>query len=154
MIGTRSLAGTQTEEARFEVRTVAASTLKSWTGYLMLATVVAAVAVESLLAVRLWAQLTNQDVATGLLGNAYALSSDLVAPFHQGGETAIHSTGIFEVATLTAIEVYLIAALVTVAALFLLRQAFHLFATRRQRHLREAAFGDEAVLARQAASPR
>lgn len=155
MIGTRTLEGIFTEMARPQLRFVSAPTLASWTGYLLLASIVTAAVVESLLVVRLWAQLTSQDIASGLLSRAYSLSGELVAPFQQyEGTTPIRTSGILELATLTAIEVYLIGALVTVATLFILKQVLHLVARRQARHQREAAFGNETALASQAASAR
>jgi hypothetical protein len=70
--------------------------------------------VETLLGLRLWAQLSAQE-ASGLTAALFQLTDILVGPFRDVEPTAtVKSTGIFELATLMAIEVYLI---VTLAAL-------------------------------------
>jgi hypothetical protein len=102
MTWTRTRNGTSTEKRPFEVRPSLAAMLESWTGYAILAAILTTMVIEALLAVRLWAELTSQDVASGLLRMVYSLTNGLVAPFipHDASES-VRATGIFEVATLT-----------------------------------------------------
>jgi hypothetical protein len=135
------MTGNRGEGGRFHL--VSAAALKSWTGYLLLLTIAVAVAVEFLLAVRLWAQLTNQDIASGELGSVYSFTNDLVAPFLKyDSVTPVRPTGILEVATLTAIEAYLVGALIAVVTLFILRQVFGLFAKHAERRRARTALED------------
>ena len=155
MIGTRSMAGTSTVIKPREPRVVSATMYESWVGYAILAAIAIAILIESLLAVRLWAELTSQDVTSGVLRSVYSLTNGLVEPFLPAeSATSVRTTGIFEVATLTAIEVYLVGSFFVLAALLFLRITFHHSALRYERQLREAAFGDESALAAQAASIR
>src|SRR5687768_15181573 len=75
--------------------------------------VLAGIVVETLLGLRLWAQLSSQDPSAGLVGVLFSITDFLVGPFRAAEPAALtRETGIFEVATLTAIEVYLVAMLV------------------------------------------
>jgi hypothetical protein len=149
------MAGTLAENKPPELRLVSPAMIEVWTGYAILAALAVAAVIEGLLAVRLWAELTSQDVASGVIGSVYSLTNGLVAPFLPAdSDTAIRSTGIFEVATLTAIEVYLIGGLVTIGALFILRIVFHVSARRQARREGLAAFGDESALAARAGAAR
>lgn len=73
--------------------------------------------VESLLAFRLWVQVTDRVIAGGLLAALFSLTTVLVSPFLSFEPSVpIKTTGIVEIATLAAIDAYLIA---TVAGLVL-----------------------------------
>jgi hypothetical protein len=77
------------------------------------------------------------------LGRVYSFTNDLVAPFLKyDSVTPVRPTGILEVATLTAIEAYLVGALIAVVTLFILRQVFGLFARRAERRRARAALED------------
>jgi hypothetical protein len=104
------------------VRYVNVARVNGLLGRLTLIAFVAGGIVEALLALRLWAQLTAQNVHSGLLSVLHAATSWLVAPF-TGYEmsTPIKQTGIFEVATVTAMEMYLIGMLATVFGLTIAR---------------------------------
>jgi hypothetical protein len=78
----------------------------------------AGAAIEALLLLRLWAQLTDRDVQSGVWRLLFLASDLLVRPFRSfDPETTLKQTGIFQVSTLVAIEAYLVG---TAAALLLL----------------------------------
>lgn len=74
--------------------------------------------IEGLLLFRLWAQLSNRAFTAGISGFAYDLSNQLVAPFRSfEPESTVRATGILDMSTLVAIEVYLVAAIGALALL-------------------------------------
>jgi hypothetical protein len=92
--------------------------------------------VETLLGLRLWAQLSAWEVS-GLTAVLFQVTDVLVGPFREVEPAAtVKSTGIFELATLMAIEVYLI---VTLAALCFVFAAQGLYKAGRAVYHRTAA---------------
>ena len=84
-------------------------------GRLMLLTLLVGMTVEALLGARLWAQLTAQTIDTGVLRFVFDATGPLISPFEQFEPSSqIKQTGILEIATLIAMQAYLIA---TVAVL-------------------------------------
>ncbi len=92
-----------------------------WLALSLIAVVLGAIAVEALMAFRVWVQLSGEHPALPALMFLYGLSSDLVGPF-KGTETTtpIKPDGILELATIVAVEAYLILALLALGALVLL----------------------------------
>jgi hypothetical protein len=123
MIGTRSFAGAhQMRAERTKVGLNLAGRIRVWAGRLMLICLLGGITVQALLGLRMWAQLTGQTVSEGILGFVYGATDFLVSPFeHYDTVQPIKQTGVFEVATLTAVEAYLIGVLAVLAVLFLFR---------------------------------
>ena len=83
-----------------------------------LVVLVLSLAIEGVLIFRLWAQLTTRVFTDGIPGFAYDLSEKLVAPFRSfEPEAPVRSTGILDMSTVVAIEVYLVAAIGALALL-------------------------------------
>ena len=115
-------------------------------GWLMLYVIAAGIAVQGLLALRVWFQLAGDTGRGGLAGSAYELSSILVGPFKSFEPTTpIKDSGILEFSSLVAIEAYLIATLVTLTVLLSARIA--LVAERTiVRHYRRSSKTERLVL--------
>ena len=83
--------------------------------------VLGTIAVEGLLAVRAWAQLTNQATDEGMLVRVFGITDFLISPFQQLETTPpLRPTGVLEFATLVAMEVYLAAAICSLVLIFIL----------------------------------
>ena len=96
--------------------------------HLALAIVAAAVAIEALLAGRVFVQLAYEDNVDGIAGTVLNLTDPIVAPFSNLEGTAIlHDTGVVEFATLTAMEAVLVGALVTVVMLMFWSEFLHMY---------------------------
>jgi hypothetical protein len=103
----------------------------------MLLLAITLAAVEAVLGVRLWAQLTGDPMGAPVLAALYEFSTTLVEPFRPAETTTpVRERGLLEFATLVAMEAYLLIAALGALTLLLLR-----FATR-------------ALLRRTAAQPR
>ena len=89
-----------------------------------------AVILEALLAGRLWAQLTSQTDA-GMTSGLMDITSYIVAPFRSFDVSPTRDTGIFEFATVAAMEAILVAALTSIIIIFvggkLIRAGSYLF---------------------------
>ncbi len=72
---------------------------------------------EAMLGVRLWIQLTSQ-ADTGLARALMTITGPLVAPFRGFDVASTRPTGIFEFATLAAMEAVLVAAIAAIVVLF------------------------------------
>jgi hypothetical protein len=104
-------------------------------GRLILQFLIAGVVVEAILAARVWFQLTSQGADAGLTGLVFRISEGLISPFvHLEPVTPIKTTGIIELSTLVAMEVYLVATLAAVVLVVFGRQFFrilrHVFSRR------------------------
>src|SRR5688500_14837945 len=74
--------------------------------------VLTGIVVETLLGLRLWAQLSAQDPGSGLTAVLFSIPYTPVGPVRtMAPAVPARETAIFEVATLAAIEVYLVAML-------------------------------------------
>lgn len=107
---------------------------KITTGRLMLLALLGGAAIEALLGARLWAQLTAQSVDSGILLLVFDATEPLVSPF-RGYEPSlpIKQTGILELATLIAIQAYLIAAIALLLLIGVLSAVIRFFfAPRRE----------------------
>jgi hypothetical protein len=90
--------------------------------------ILAGLTVEALLLTRLWAQLTDR-AASGFLGIVFSVTDVMVSPFRSlEPYQSARQTGVFELATLYAMEAYLIATLVSIAAVVLLTFTWRLSA--------------------------
>jgi uncharacterized protein YggT (Ycf19 family) len=91
-----------------------------------------ALVIESLLLFRLWVQVTSQDAASGLTHFFYNLSGRLVEPFATFEvDQPIRNTGIVDLSTLLALEVYLVAAICAVSVLIFTNVLLRLVAVYR-----------------------
>lgn len=97
-------------------------------GYLVLLALVAGLATEALLGVRLWAQLTSQTVDGGLLAAVFDVTHPLVSPFDKYEPSRpIRETGILEIATLIAMQVTLVATAVVMLVIVLFGALLRLY---------------------------
>ena len=104
-------------------RDLDAVTIRGLINGIIVGVVLTSLAVETLIGFRLWAQLSSQSVDSGLFATLFDLSTRAVQPFEAAdGVTPIRPTGILQLATLVAAEVYLAATFVAVIALMLLRR--------------------------------
>ena len=105
-------------------------------GLLVLVLVIAG-AIETILVYRLWCQLMDRDVVHGVEGALFRLSSELVSPFASAeAATPIKERGIFDLSTLLAMEVYLLAAMLAVALIFVARLLLRFYVSIRRRRYR------------------
>jgi len=96
--------------------------------HVALAIVAAAVAIEVLLAGRVFVQLAYDENVQGYGGDLLSLTDPLVEPFKGLEGTAIlHDTGVVEFATLTAMEAVLVGSLVTVVLLMFWSEFLHMY---------------------------
>jgi len=96
--------------------------------HLALGIVTVAVALEGLLAGRVFVQLAYEDNVQGLGGRVLTLTDPLVEPFKGLEGTAIlHDTGVVEFATLTAMEAVLIATIAAVVVLMFWSEFLHMY---------------------------
>jgi hypothetical protein len=94
--------------------------LRPGTGRLVFIVVLAAIAIEAILAFRFWSQLNREMPEEGFQGWVFDVSSDLVSPFERLEPVpSDKSTGIIEVATVAAMDAYLIGMLVLIFLIFL-----------------------------------
>lgn len=96
--------------------------------HVALALVAIAVAVEGLLAGRVFVQLAYEENVGGMGGDVLNLTDPLVAPFRDlEGTTLLHDTGVVEFATLTAMEAVLIATIGAVLLLMFWSEFLHMY---------------------------
>jgi hypothetical protein len=96
--------------------------------HVALALVGVAVAVEGLLAGRVFVQLAYEENVGGMGGDVLNLTDPIVAPFRDlEGTTLLHDTGVVEFATLTAMEAVLIATIGAVLLLMFWSEFLHMY---------------------------
>jgi hypothetical protein len=96
--------------------------------HVALAIVAAAVALEALLAGRVFIQLAYDEHVEGLGGEVLRLTDAFVEPFKGFEGTAIlHDTGVVEFATLTAMEAILVGAIAAVVLLMFWSEFLHMY---------------------------
>jgi len=96
--------------------------------HIALALVGIAVAVEGLLAGRVFVQLAYEENVGGMAGDVLNLTDPLVAPFRDlEGTALLHDTGVVEFATLTAMEAVLIATIAAVVLLMFWSEFLHMY---------------------------
>jgi len=94
-------------------------------GRLCLSLFLICTAVEAVLLGRLWVQLSGGSVTDGFFGHLYAWTNPIVAPFRgYEGTVPIRVTGIFEFATLAAMEFYLVVTLIVIVTLLVVPRVF------------------------------
>jgi len=96
--------------------------------HISLAIVTVAVALEGVLAGRVFVQLAYEDNVDGLAGTVLDVTDPIVAPFRDlEGTALLHDTGVVEFATLTAMEAVLIATIVAVVLLMFWSEFLHMY---------------------------
>jgi hypothetical protein len=96
--------------------------------HMSLTVIAAAIAIEGMLATRFVLQLTYEPQVVGVGSSVLRLSDSLVSPFRGlEGTVPLTKTGVVEFATLTAMEVYLVAAVVVVVLLSFWSEMLHVF---------------------------
>jgi len=115
--------------------------------------VTVAVALEALLAGRVFVQLAYDENVEGLAGEVLSLTDGIVEPFKGLEGTAIlHDTGVVEFATLTAMEAVLVGTIAAVVLLMFWSEFLHMYRrirdffierSERRRARNEAAVVDE-----------
>jgi hypothetical protein len=126
--------------------------------HVALAIVAAAVAVEALLAGRVFVQLAYDENVEGLGHEVLSLTEPMVEPFRGLEGTAIlHDTGVVEFATLTAMEAVLVGAIATVVLLMFWSEFLHMYRRVRdffiERSKRRTARKEEAAAAVEEEAP-
>jgi len=87
-----------------------------------------AVAIEGLLAGRVFVQLAYEENAGGMAGDVLNLTDPIVAPFRDlEGTALLHDTGVVEFATLTAMEAVLVATIGAVVLLMFWSEFLHMY---------------------------
>ena len=96
--------------------------------HVALAIVTAAVALEGVLAGRVFVQLAYDPDVQGLGGSVLDLTDPIVAPFRDlEGTPLLHDTGVVEFATLTAMEAVLIGTIAAVLVLMFWSEFLHMY---------------------------
>jgi hypothetical protein len=96
--------------------------------HISLAIVTVAVALEGLLAGRVFVQLAYEDNVEGLARNVLTLTEPIVAPFRElEGTALLHDTGVVEFATLAAMEAVLVATIAAVLLLMFWSEFLHMY---------------------------
>ena len=96
--------------------------------HISLALVGIAVALEGVLAGRVFVQLAYEANPDGMAGDVLNLTDPIVAPFRDlEGTTLLHDTGVVEFATLTAMEAVLIATIGAVVVLMFWSEFLHMY---------------------------
>ncbi len=111
------------EEVVVESRADPRVLVRSWLWTLALWVGVALAIVEALLAFRLALRLAAANAGNGFVDFIYDVSGPLVDPFEGIASNRSVDGGVFEPATVTAVVVYLVAALLLVAVLRVVRAA-------------------------------